>query len=102
MILCCEIDSGFRVPKIIVIIITWLPANYLCKFLKVQWLHFAGVVDKVIITFLIFKDSIYQFLFKSVYIWLSYLEKFVFLSMVYIACNLGCFLNVILSSEPFI
>jgi len=51
MILCCEIDSGFRVPKIIVIIITWLPANYLSKFLKVQWLHFAGVVDKVIITY---------------------------------------------------
>jgi len=51
MILCCEIDSGFRVPKIIVIIITWLPANYLCKFLKVQWLHFAGVVDKVKITY---------------------------------------------------
>ena len=56
------------------IIITLVTCNnYLCKFLKVQWLHFTGVVDKVITAYVKFcQDSVYQKLLKSVLFWLSY------------------------------
>jgi len=57
-----------------IIIITLVTCNnYLCKFLKVQWLHFTGVVDKVITAYVKFcQDSVYQKLLKSVLFWLSY------------------------------
>jgi len=56
------------------IIITLVTCNnYLCKFLTVQWLHFTGVVDKVITAYVKFcQDSVYQKLLKSVLFWLSY------------------------------
>jgi len=43
----------------------YLQANYLYEFLKVQWLHFTDVVDKVISAhFQFFQDSIYQKIVK--------------------------------------
>jgi len=47
--------------------------NYLCEFFKVQWLHFTGVVDKVLSAHVkILQDSVCQKLLKSVQFWLSY------------------------------
>jgi len=41
--------------------------NYLCEFFKVQWLHFTGVVDKVLSAHVkILQDSVCQKLLKSV------------------------------------
>jgi len=49
IILCSEIYCGFHVTKIIIITITLITCNsYFCQFLKLQWLHITGVVDKVI------------------------------------------------------
>jgi len=45
IILGCNICSGFPVP--ITIITSVMCNNYLCKFLKVQRLHFTGAVDKM-------------------------------------------------------
>jgi len=66
MIICFEVYPRFRVPKIIIIIITL--SKYLCEFLRVQWLRFTAVLDKVIIAyFLFFQNSTYQNLLKSVH-----------------------------------
>jgi len=47
--------------------------NYLCEFFKIQWLHFTGVVDKVLSAHVkILQDSVCQKLLKSVQFWLSY------------------------------
>lgn len=66
--LCCEICSGFRVTKIVLIFITLVTCNnYLCEFLMVRWLRFTGMVDKVIIAYVkFFQDCIYYRLLKSV------------------------------------
>jgi len=54
MIICFEVYSRFRVPKIIIIIITL--SKYLCEFLRVQWLRFTAVLDKVIIAYFLFSE----------------------------------------------
>ena len=66
IILGCNICSGFPVP--ITIITSVMCNNYLCKFLKVQRLHFTGAVDCA----KILRHSIHPKLSKLVYIWLSY------------------------------
>jgi len=58
--LCCEICSGFRITKIVLIFITLVTCNnYLCEFLMVRWLRFTGMVDKVIIAYVKFFSGLY-------------------------------------------
>ena len=67
----CEIYSVYQ--KLLLLLSLWSHANCICEFLKVHWLHFTDVVDKVIIAyFQFFQDSMYQNVLKSVHYWLSY------------------------------
>ena len=44
-------SPGQRAVKRVCVCLCVLHANYLCKFLKIQWLHFTDVVDKVAIAY---------------------------------------------------
>ena len=62
-------DSVYQ--KLSLLLSLWLHANSLCDFLKVQWLHFAGEMDKVIIAYFPFSGFYLPKIIKIGYFWLT-------------------------------
>ena len=56
-----KFTQDFVYQKLSLLLSLWLHANYLCEFLKIQWLHFrpTGVVDKVIVAYFQFLGILY-------------------------------------------